>query len=387
MVQPTVLFIAHDSSLFGSNKSLLNLIAGLSGKVAALVIIPERGKIAVALEEKNIKYHVVDYRYSSASISIRSFFMYPFLFIRNRSVNKRALKEIVELVKGHNVSIVHSNSSVITIGYDVANALGAKHVWHLREFQNLDHNLYPFAGFDPLIAKIKNSAVPICISRSIAAHFKLDPTKVVYNGVMKETEAISEDFEKHDYFLFCGVVKRSKGIKDAIEGFKEFIDKSGNKTSKLLIAGDVPSKLYEKYLRFLLGRMKLNDRVEFLGFQSDVKTLIKHALAILMCSKNEAMGRVTAEAMFLRCPVIGYNNMGTSELISDGETGLLYSTNSEMADKMAYIIENSGEAKKLALRAQSHAIKNYSQESYSRNISDIYSSLIGLPQISDSTIV
>ena len=43
-----------------------------------------------------------------------------------------------------------------------------------------------------------------------------------------------------------------------------------------------------------------------------------------MCSQNEAMGRVTVEAMSACRPVIGYDSGGTSELIDPEQTGLLY---------------------------------------------------------------
>jgi glycosyltransferase involved in cell wall biosynthesis len=66
------------------------------------------------------------------------------------------------------------------------------------------------------------------------------------------------------------------------------------------------------------------DRVEFWGYIPDPGRAFLEADVALMCSRNEAMGRVTAEAMSTCRPVIGFDSGGTSELIDPGRTGLLY---------------------------------------------------------------
>ena len=45
---------------------------------------------------------------------------------------------------------------------------------------------------------------------------------------------------------------------------------------------------------------------------------------ILVCSQWEAFGRITVEAMLTGKAVIASANGGTTELIKDGENGLLY---------------------------------------------------------------
>jgi len=60
-----------------------------------------------------------------------------------------------------------------------------------------------------------------------------------------------------------------------------------------------------------------------------------------MCSTNEVMGRVTAEAMSACKPVIGYDNAGTSELIDQRYTGLLYRGGVEnLAETMKEAVDN-----------------------------------------------
>ena len=52
--------------------------------------------------------------------------------------------------------------------------------------------------------------------------------------------------------------------------------------------------------------------------------MIEQADIGLTCSRNEAFGRTTVEALLMGKPVIGTNTGGTVDLISDGVDGLLY---------------------------------------------------------------
>jgi glycosyltransferase involved in cell wall biosynthesis len=370
-----VLFIAHDSSLFGSNKSLLNLITGLNGRIKPIILVPDRGSVCDVLDNLNIKYYVFNYKYASASISILSIYKFLPLMLLNNFINSKVEKEIISLLAKEEIDLIHSNSSVITIGFNISRKLKIKHIWHLREFQDLDHNLYPFFGKKHLIRKIKKSEQVISISKCVANHFDVSETAaIIYNGVKSKNDG-KIDHDKDNYFLFCGVLKRSKGISEAMKGFHAF--QKENTNSKLLIAGVAPNKLYRFFLKYLVYKYDLKDKAIFLGFKKDMDSLMLKAKAVLMCSRNEAMGRVTAEAMFMGCPVIGYDNMGTSELIKDNDTGFLYSSIEELTEKMDFVMKNESSANRISENAQQEAIKRYSEESYSQSIYQIYASLTG----------
>ena len=66
--------------------------------------------------------------------------------------------------------------------------------------------------------------------------------------------------------------------------------------------------------------------------------LFRKASGYLMCSKNEAMGRVTVEALFNGCPVIGYDGGGTPEIIKDGINGFLFKTPEQCAWAMQQVL-------------------------------------------------
>ena len=67
-----------------------------------------------------------------------------------------------------------------------------------------------------------------------------------------------------------------------------------------------------------------------------------------MTSEFEALGRVTAEAMFYGCPVIAHATGGTLDLVKDGETGYLYNTIDECAELIRKVCpENQEKVRKL----------------------------------------
>ena len=97
---------------------------------------------------------------------------------------------------------------------------------------------------------------------------------------------------------------------------------------------------------------------------------------LLMCAKNEALGRVTIEAMSKGVPVIGYDNAGTSEIIKHGYNGLLYSHGSAtLSEMMLMYAKDKGMQKTLRENAL-HTVKDrFTIEAYAQAIYNVYQSI------------
>jgi glycosyltransferase involved in cell wall biosynthesis len=81
-----------------------------------------------------------------------------------------------------------------------------------------------------------------------------------------------------------------------------------------------------EYLERLLARrdaLGLREIVEFLPWRDGIAE-IDDAHVVLMCSYNEAFGRVTAEALQRGRPVIAARSGGTCEMVIDGVNGILF---------------------------------------------------------------
>ena len=80
----------------------------------------------------------------------------------------------------------------------------------------------------------------------------------------------------------------------------------------------------------------------------------------LMLSTNEAFGRVTVEYMMQNLAVIASDTGANPEIITNGETGLLYELGDveSLADKMKSLIEDHTLLGALAEKGKQHAYRH-----------------------------
>lgn len=98
------------------------------------------------------------------------------------------------------------------------------------------------------------------------------------------------------------------------------------------------------------------------------------AEAFLMCSENEGLGRVSVEAMFYGCLVIGRNSGGTKDFILNNETGLLFNDMNECVIAMKKAVSDNNET--IIQNAQLFAQNNFSIEKYGEKILHIYNKVL-----------
>ena len=375
-----ILYLPSDSSLYGSNRSLLNMLSSLNlEKQNYLVITPYYGEFNKELDKSGIRNIVIKYHWECApkGNSVYSRLRFIYKYFEKNQVNSKAKKAIIATAKANGINVIHSNSSVISLGFEVAKTLGIRHVWHLREYMKLDHDLTLYKGEKQYFKKIQSSDAVICVSKSLADYYKVNgKARVIYNAVARQSDAM-EPGEKENYFLFCGSFFRNKGLHKAIAGFAEVAKLDKNVTLK--IAGNISNaneSPYYSYIKHLIKELGLGNRVEFLNYVKDVRILMNKAIALLVCSLHEGMGRVTAEAMLYNCLVIGYDDKaGTSELIEHKKTGLLYGTREQLVSHMQYALKEEAEVAQIRKQAQEYALNNFTEEVFRSKMTGVYESL------------
>ena len=119
------------------------------------------------------------------------------------------------------------------------------------------------------------------------------------------------------------------------------------------------------------SKANMSDRVRFLGYQKDVEVFLNESDIFCMCSKSEAFGRTTVEAMLSGNLVIGANTAGTKDLIDDGVTGIYYEQGNaeDLCEKMLAAINNKSKSKEIAESGRQYMFENMSAE---RNAEEIY---------------
>lgn len=373
-----VLYLLHTTAMCGSNISFINMVKGLHRKGVKIYIAhPDRtidrtfyGLTKDIVEEFHyvkLQSHTIDRDYKNQNYTKRMK-----QFLKKAKVvqwllfgrEDAALRKIVEQIKP---DIIHTNVGTIQAGYHVASQLNIPHVWHLREYQTKDFGWKILPDYDSLAVMLKKSFV-ITITQGIKQYFKLDHSpkaRCIYNGCAEAADVVFK-YPKEKYFLCCSRVSVEKGQDTVITAFSSFY--KIHPEYKLIIAG-FGAPEYMNRLKDLVTVLKCSEAVEFIGFQKNVKELMSKATALIVASRFEGFGRMTAEAAFYGCIVIGHNTGGTKEIL-DITGGLPYETESELTERMHEVVQLKEESyKKMALNAQKAAVKHFS---INCNVANIY---------------
>lgn len=357
----------------GANQSLLTLVNYLKDKVEVQkVYVPTNDDIdeglPVELRKIGVAVETLSYRPFLYFSGLKSFLAIPFKFIMNIPSWIKLYNEL----KNKDIDYIYSNSSVEHTGIIIAKLLGIKHIWHIREFGYGDYKYYFLGGIWAKRMIINMSNKIIVISKAISNYVNLHhKTNLIHNGIFYEAELesleVKPDLTNTVCFGMVGVIGVAKNQKRAINLIKELQNKT---TKKLCINfyGSVAEINYMNELQQLIADNHLEDSINFLGFVKDKKTIYRAIDVLLMCSPNEAFGRVTVEAMAFGIPVIGFDNAGTSELIDHGSNGLLFNDKYNSLETVALsLIEDKKLYRKLSNQAKISA-NLYSVERYGDSI-------------------
>lgn len=374
-----ILFFTHEKSYGGASRALLTLIKNLRSEHNIYVVVPFKNALIVD-ELKKLDVEVISCFYSWWQVPVNISFIYKIMYKVAYLVNFFSFRYLVRKIKKLDIDIIHSNTSVIDIGVKVASKLGIPHVWHFREFTG--KHLKFIKGETSSYKFINNSESKIVyISNAIKNFYEENINSelgtLIYDGVSEEFLENKKYVKKKEItFLLVGTLEKNKGQEVAVKAVRE-LNNRGIRNFKLLLAGGDPTG-YSEYLLDLVKNFNISELVEYIGFVSDMKKLRKSVDVELMCAPSEAFGLVTIEAMLAGNLVIGSDSGATSELIKNGVNGFLYELNNEsdLADKMENIINNSNLLKSMGNNAKEYALNNFSSKKYSDEINKLYNELL-----------
>lgn len=274
--------------------------------------------------------------------------------------------------------IVYTNTATICVGALAAKFLKLPHVWHIHEFGYEDHGLIFDLG-EKLSQRLMDLCSSVCVanSESVAKKYRryIAPTKmrVVYQSVnvthhgARELRSLFRSPRARIRCVIVGALQEGKGQADAIRAV-HWLSQAGIE-SELIVVGD-GDEHYREFLHKLVREKELKEHVRLIGFKEDPFPFMQAADVVLMCSKNEAFGRVTVEALKLGKPVIGARSGGTTELIYDGFNGFMYTPGdyTDLAEKIKFLCKNTLLLRRLGVNGRRWAAKRFTRELYGDSI-------------------
>lgn len=125
------------------------------------------------------------------------------------------------------------------------------------------------------------------------------------------------------FLLYAGRLGIEKNLHFLLRAFRMILDQWDDpRPIRLVLAGGGPHQpLFEEYAQHL----KLEDRVLFTGFVSRAELVdyYRGADLFVFASKTETQGLVLMEAMAAGLPAVAVRAMGVTDIVLDGETGVL----------------------------------------------------------------
>ena len=151
-------------------------------------------------------------------------------------------------------------------------------------------------------------------------------------------------------FLYLGRLRRYKGIHFVLRAVAALRDR-GTRV-RLLVGGKGD---YEPELRRLAAELRLDDRVEFLGFVSEERKreLFQTVWANVFPSPKEGWGITNLEAAGCATPTIASDSPGLRESVMHGRTGILapHGDVAALAEAIGGLAANPGEVARLGAGA------------------------------------
>lgn len=201
---------------------------------------------------------------------------------------------------------------------------------------------------------------------------RFDPGQATSRAVPPEMEGVSdEDF----VIVSVGRLIRRKGHITLINAIALIAEDYPN--VRLIILGEPYGHSGERYRDELVELTKdlgLQDRVLFVGWQSNVEEFMWNCDVVVSTSWAEPFGLGIVEGMAAGCPVIATNGGGESEIVIDGVTGLLVAPRDQqsLAAAIVRLVENESLCRKMGAAGLQRARRCFS---VSRFVSDVAEAL------------
>ncbi len=221
-----------------------------------------------------------------------------------------------------------------------------------------------FRGADAVVAC--SQAVADCVPES--------RPEVIYSGV--ETGSDPPSSPDCAGPLIVGVLTRLIPLKNVEATIKAAAFLAEREIEVCVeIAGTGPS---EPALRELARSLKVAQRVRFLGWQTDIQSLLKRWDVLVVSSLEEGLPVSVLEAMAAARPAVASRIGGLGELVVDGVTGMLFAPDDTDA-LVACLADLACDRRKLASMGREgwkRAYEHFSAELMARRTTELYDRLL-----------
>ena len=230
--------------------------------------------------------------------------------------NVAAFRGMSRLLREIGPDVVVTNTLAIPLGAFAARHSGLPHVWYRHEFGRRDHAFRFHFGERATFAAIGRLSDRVIVnSRSVledapGRRFRSKARLVTYAVTVPPHEPDDVPRDGLLRLVQIGRIAPSKGHKDAVRAAGEL--RRHGIDVEMRFVGPTRWPKYSEELHALAGTEGVGDLISITGFRPDPAEEVIQADVALTCSRLEAFGRTTVEAMKLGKAVIGCPLCGDS---------------------------------------------------------------------------
>jgi glycosyltransferase involved in cell wall biosynthesis len=209
-----------------------------------------------------------------------------------------------------------------------------------------------------------------------------DKVTVIHYGIEPEPFSLANGDLRTEWGLdgsatigSLGRLEPGKGYDCLIQAMPATLERDPN--ASLLIAGHDPLG-YGKNFQSLIDRLRLNSHVRLVGVQNDVPSFLNALDVFAFASRSEGFGQVLIEAMAAAKPVVASRIPPLTEIVNDGETGLLVNLDDPQAfaNAIVWLLTHPEQAKQMGKRGQERVHSHFSAQRMADQTLSLYETLL-----------
>ena len=372
----TKILLAHSSNdLYGASKILLNIIELLINEgYKVYLFLPETGPLHENNIIKKCNINIIEF-----GVFRKRYFNFFGLINRFYHIIKSTFA-IKSFISKNKIDLVYTNTSTLISPTIASKLSGIPSIFHVHEIP-VSSKLY--TKFLTTFFNIFSTRL-ISVSKSVANYWidnglLKEKIKTIYNGFNFNFQTKKKLYESE--LVFCNI-SRIIPYKGHIFLIELFYELSKYKKDLILnIIGDTLPE-YESYyykLRKKVKQYNLNEKIKFIGYESDVTKHLKKSNFLIHCPiQPDPLPTVIFEAIESNTPVIFTNLGGAYEILDSGKNGLIIDHLSlkKSVESILQFINNRVEQEKNVRNAKSFVKKNFPLNSFNYNLKTLISEIV-----------